>query len=372
MEATIADAVEPAPRRREERYMRIGSLGAGAVGEVVLVEDREIGRRVALKRMKPREGQPTTPRWWRFDEEVRVVGQLEHPNIVPIHDVGTDDDGRRYFTMKFVEGETLYSVLERLRAGDADAHARFTFPRRTRIFAEILRAIHHAHERGILHRDIKPANVMIGPADEVTVMDWGLARRLEMPVRRDRAPVAVSDRPGDTQVGAVIGTPAYMSPEQARGRRLDERSDIYSLGVLFHEFVTLQHYLGSRRGNVETTLASVEHVDAPFAASVVHPHQARVPMELARFLEPALAKRPRDRYASVSQMQERLERMADGLIDVECPMTLTKRSAYSILHLMDNHPTAGIAALATSTIAGAASLGWTVYSLVSWLAGQPG
>jgi serine/threonine protein kinase len=112
----------------------------------------------------------------RFADEVRAVGQLEHPNIVPVHDVGIDETGQHYLVMKYVQGETLESIIEHLAAGDPSYVARFPQEHRARIFLSILQALRYAHGRGIIHRDIKPANIMVGPHGEVTVMDWGLAK----------------------------------------------------------------------------------------------------------------------------------------------------------------------------------------------------
>src|SRR5262249_26554491 len=160
----------------------------------------------------------------RFVEEIRTIGRLEHPNIVPIHDVGVDERGDYYFVMKFVDGETLESIIDKLAAGDRAYHAKFGFERRVQIFLALLEAVRFAHTRGIVHRDIKPANVMVGAYGEVVLMDWGIAKSLHgdsVPEETPRPLVHASgSRRGtlfETQLGQLVGTPAYMSPEQARG-----------------------------------------------------------------------------------------------------------------------------------------------------------
>ena len=145
-------------RRSNARYEKIKDLGRGGMGEVSLVRDNDIGRIVALKRLfKPPSGDPSG--LLRFISEVRTVGQLEHPNIVPIHDVGLDENGNYYFVMKYVDGETLEHVITKLAAGDPYYHQRYPVDVRLEIFMGLLRALQYAHDQGIVHRDIKPATL---------------------------------------------------------------------------------------------------------------------------------------------------------------------------------------------------------------------
>ncbi|HVY45085.1 MAG TPA: serine/threonine-protein kinase, partial [Minicystis sp.] len=196
-----------------------------------------------------------------------------------------------------------------------------------------------AHARGIVHRDIKPANVMVGRYGEVTVMDWGIAR---VNGARDAAAApgadaAAASSPFKTREGALIGTPAYMSPEQARGEAVDARSDVYSLSVMFFEMLTLTHYLDGR-ATLEAVLDGVKSVSPPFASFVASPHQARVPTELAHFLGKGLQKDPKDRFASVEEMIERLRRRAEGSFPIQCPVTFTKRTTALWTRFVDDHP----------------------------------
>ncbi len=302
------------------RYEHDKVLGEGGLGLVHRARDNDIDRPVALKRLKHEVNDPANLA--RFIDEIRMVGQLEHPNIVPIHDVGIDENGEFYFVMKYVEGETLEQVIEKLAAGDPEYHQRYPFERRVEIFLGILEAMRYAHGKRILHRDIKPSNVMLGPTGEVLVMDWGIACRVDDPSLDD---------------GELVGTPLYMSPEQAACKRVDERSDIYSLCVLFHELLCLRHYLGDRR-NATAVIAGVLTEDPPSVSSVPAPVQGPAPWDLHWFLKAGLAKDPAQRYPSVDAMIKRLHRRAEGLIPVQCPVTLIKRATREWLRFVDRHP----------------------------------
>jgi serine/threonine-protein kinase len=321
------------------RYEPVGELGAGGVGEVALMRDQDIERPVAVKRLKPSQQSPAA--LVRFVEEIRTVGQLEHPNIVPIHDVGVDEQGRYFFVMKYLDGETLEAIISKLAAGDPEYHRRYTFEYRTQLFLGILRALQFAHARGIIHRDIKPSNVMIGRYGEVVVMDWGIAKRLKAKSAVDALPApkeAARDEGADlfkTRHGALVGTPAYMSPEQARGdtEAIDERSDIYSLSVLFHELLTLRHYLADRK-NARAMILGVLEQEPPST------FQWRVPIELANFTARGLAKKPEERYQSVGEMIDRLQAIFEGQIQIRCHITLTKRVLNGFIRALDKHPNA--------------------------------
>jgi serine/threonine protein kinase len=339
-------AVAPYEPAGEERYQVVRALGEGAMGEVVLVRDSDIGRRVAVKRMKS-GGVDDEAAVLRFAEEVRTIGELEHPGIVPVHDVGIDDAGQHYLVMKYVEGETLESVIAKLRAGDAAALARFPHVARLRIFSALLQTIHYAHERGVLHRDLKPANIMIGPYGEVTIMDWGIAKRI---VRGARDPqrLAVADT-ADAEIpsgrllatadGVILGTPLYMSPEQALGRvnELDERSDLYSLALIFVELMTLEHPFADKRTTQELVVAHATQVisktelDARFQKAVA-------PIEYCPFLARCLAKDPAQRYASAAEMELAFDRVQTCEMDVTCHITFAKRALRATANWLDAHP----------------------------------
>ncbi len=327
------------------RFEELGLLGAGGMGEVVLAKDHDIDRTVALKRLPHGVDMGAV---LRFANEVRTVGSLEHPNIVPVHDVGVDATGRLYFVMKRVEGETLENVITRLAAGDKATLAQYTFPRRAQVFLGILSAIGYAHRQGFVHRDLKPANIMLGRFGEVTVVDWGLAKRIHgkdggalMPETTTAADGSISSSASTlkTQLGSVMGTPLYMSPEQARGEhdKVDERSDIYSLTALFYEFLFTEHYLVGRN-----TLAEVLEGVKTFLPET---QGSKVPPELGWFLARGFAKDPAQRFASIEQMVDSLEKVLDGRFQVRCPRTMWKRMLFEAAHAIDRNPRISVTAI---------------------------
>ena len=355
-------------RPRLEVYKRLGEGGAGAVD---LARDNDIQRLVAVKWLKYGEDDPEA--LLRFADEVRMVGHLEHPNIVPIHDVGRSDEGRYYFVMKHVQGETLESVIGKLADGDPEYHRRYSFEYRTNLFREILKAVELAHHNGIIHRDLKPSNIMIGPHGEVMVMDWGIARHVRNgrdEVLRSRVPPApgssTPEETGDDAQGSsarperlsttrhdtIIGTPMYMSPEQVRGKAdaIDERSDIYSLCALFYELLALEPYIPPK-DSVENVLRAVLTTTPRPPIKVKSPYQPPVPPELNHFVLKGLAKHPGDRFQTVVEMRDRLERIDEGYIPVQCPLTFSKRALHAGLHLIDRHPVCTLVFVVTLGIA---------------------
>ena len=337
--------VNPSQRHRFEE---MGLLGEGGMGEVVLAQDHDIERKVALKRLPENAD---LGRVMRFVEEIRTVGQLEHPNIVPVHDVGVDAQGRYYFVMKHLHGETLESIIGRLRDGDEAAHTRFSMPVRLQIMLSVMNALSYAHKQGFVHRDLKPANIMIGPYGEVTVMDWGLAKRIHAPELNTGDTAISGPRDGtalQTQLGSIMGTPLYMSPEQAKGDNdsLDERSDLYSLSVVFHEFLHLEHYLHGRT-EVRDVLEGVKTFMPPLHRASFKGGQYQVPAELDWFLAKGFAKDPAQRYASVAEMTDEVQRIIRGECRVHCQRTFVKRMANEMGKATDKHPVALIVGTAT-------------------------
>jgi len=350
-----ASTDSPLPRYRLEQH-----LGRGGMGEVEAVLDNDIGRLVAVKRR--RLGLEDAAGLARFADEIRTVGQLEHPNIVPIHDVGVDDLGRHYFVMKYVQGETLGDIIRRLKAGDPLTHAQYGFEERMRVFRGMLEAVDFAHDAGILHRDLKPANVMVGEHGEVTVLDWGLARPLD-PEQPEPAPSPLSaslpadsgERLSDTRAGQVLGTPAYMSPEQARGEPLDARSDIYALCVMLHELIGLEHYLHAYQDN-QAMIAGVQEVEPKLLKLPRVDAQGQVPMDILWYVHAGMQKDKAQRYASTQAMLERLDERAEGRIPIQCHVTLTQRVLNEATRVAVRHPVAALGGYALALVAAVAAL----------------
>ena len=334
----VLPMVEPQPEtpalypRNVARYHRIQALGQGGVGEVDLWHDQDIDRNVAVKRLKHAD---TAESLAQFVQEVHTTGQLEHPGIVPIYDVGLDEEGRYFFVMKHIEGETLEQVIAGLRAGNPAYEQRFSYEVCTQIFMQILNSVKYAHKKGFVHCDIKPANVIVGPFGEVMVLDWGLAQRPRA------APAATVSRERTAPV-RLSGTPDYMSPEQAMGEQagIDVRTDTYCLCVLFYELVTRHYYLRAATtlyGRIASVLA-----EEPLSALQMH-HKYGAPPELTNFIRYGLAKNPAQRYQSVDEMIEKLQAVVNGEIPVVCPCTGVKRFAHHYGDFLNAHPNVGIA-----------------------------
>ena len=346
------------------RFEPVRVIGRGGLGEVTLARDHDIDRAVAIKRMR---GAPSDDQMMRFAHEVRTVGQLEHPNITPVYDVGVDDTGQHYFVMRYVEGQTLEMLIAQLASGDPVALREYTFERRVELFLGVLHAVQYAHSKGIVHRDLKPANIMIGPYGEVMVMDWGIAKQLGVasPALPEVETTEPSARTTGTRAGALVGTPLYMSPEQAIGdnERVDQRSDVYALAVVLYELLTLEHYLLPKVGTVADLLIAIRESDHLKACYVKSEVQAPVPAELSWFIEKGLAKDPAARYQSVDEMLAVLQRLSAGKFPIQCPVTLMKRTGNDAIRFADKDPRiamVAVAALATLSVLG-------VVALISWI-----
>jgi serine/threonine-protein kinase len=237
----------------------------------------------------------------------------------------------------------------------------------------ILRALQFAHAQKIIHRDLKPSNIMIGRFGEVAVVDWGIAKRLGDPLSAaldattrvpDEAIDAAARRPFRTRVGALLGTPAYMSPEQARGDNhlLDERSDIFSISVVFYEFLTLRHPFEGK-ADLKEVLEAVRSEEAPPIVAFTSASQ-RLSVELSNFVQRGLAKQRDDRYATIGEMLETLHEVVDGSFPITCPVTLAKQFLLFLTRLIDRHPMA----TARSVMLAALVSMLSVLSAVAWVA----
>ena len=306
-----------------ERYSDNGEVGRGGMGRVHRALDKSLLREVALKILRPElEGQERQIQ--RFMREAQITSQLDHPNIVPIHEVGRDDETGYYISMKLVHGQTLTEVVE--EAGE-DRLLPDRIVELLQIFIKVCEAVAFAHNRGVIHRDLKPSNIMVGEFGQVYVMDWGVARLL--PSREDlseRAAAISSHLEGsiDEQPGNIIGTPRYMPPEQIQGlhEQVDDRSDIFSLGA------TLYHVL---TGQPPYTAQSYYNTLLEALAGKIRPPGevvggSRIPPGLEQITLKAMAFKPEDRYGSVVEFQKDIERFLRGSWDqVICSFTPGER-----------------------------------------------
>ncbi|MDX2010986.1 MAG: serine/threonine-protein kinase [Myxococcaceae bacterium] len=306
----------PAPHPDEPRYVEERLLGQGGMGVVRLVADRKLGRSVAMKVMQPELASCVEARR-RFLREARVQGLLEHPSVVPVYDSGEDERGCPWFTMQRVRGSTLESVLAAHAARDADALASFPRRRLLTAFVQVCLALDFAHSRGVVHRDLKPGNVMLGEFGDVHVLDWGLAR------------VGLDDEPADDLIaaveraargGSVFGTPGYMAPEQIRGERVDGQADVYALGAMLFEILTLTPlHPGLPGERVANALRGVERSPAIRAPA------AGVPPELDAAVLAATHPDVQTRTASARELANAVERSLDGVRDSEVRRQLAER-----------------------------------------------
>lgn len=290
-----------------DRYEIVRLHAKGGIGEVFIARDKELNREVALKKVRPQyEGDSDC--LGRFVQEAEITGGPEHPGIVPVYGLGEYSDGRPYYAMRLIQGETLAEAIRRFHSGDTGVTLRGLLGR----FVTVCNAVAYAHNRGVLHRDLKPANVMLGKYGETLVLDWGLAK----PVGLDASSPPVCPReeptlppyPGDssvqTQIGSTLGTPTYMSPEQASGRlsELTLATDIYSLGATLYTILTGQAPITST--DKEEILKRVREGDWP-PPRLVKPD---VPRPLEAVCCKAMAKRPADRYANALALAADVER----------------------------------------------------------------
>lgn len=307
---------KPSELAASNQYEDLDRLGYGGMGEVRLVKDPVLNRHLAMKvlhRNMLQKGANSA----RFVEEAQICAQLEHPNIVPIHELGTLPDGRLYFTMKQVKGRQMGEVVKRVH--DVSTNGRWgstecgwNLYRLLDAFHQVCRAMAFAHSKGVIHRDLKPSNIMMGEFGEVLVLDWGIAKvigserfgRID-PVYTERSKSNVHA----TRSGEIIGTAAYMSPEQASGNSEahDSRTDVYALGgILYHLLCSAHPYSGT---DFMTTLKMVQTVPPVKIRDIsVLP----IPDELLEICETAMARNPEERYASANELALSVSAWLDG------------------------------------------------------------
>ncbi|MGE0400253.1 MAG: serine/threonine-protein kinase, partial [Kofleriaceae bacterium] len=313
--ATMAPSSSGRARRLSLQDYNIGDvLGSGGMGEVVVAHDKQIGRDVAIKQLRVEAPGPDIIA--RFLREARIQARLEHPAIVPVHQMGTDDRGLPYFTMKKLAGTTLLALLARTE--------QLPRPRLLRIFVEVCQAVEFAHARGVVHRDLKPANIMVGDFGEVYVLDWGLAKLMDERDAPSWVGADVDSLDGVTQAGAMLGTPGYMAPEQIEdAHAVGPAADVYALGAILYEILAgeMPHPRGG--GAIASTLK----------ANLASPAQRRpdrnIPPELDTLCMLALTATP-SRRPTVKQLADKIQGFLDGDRDYaarkELALTFQKRA----------------------------------------------
>lgn len=297
-------------------YTIIESIDEGAMGEILLAKDNKLNRKVAYKKIHAHVAK--VPSYLgRFYLEAQVTAQLQHPNIVPVYSLDTDKDSIGY-AMKLIDGVTLKGHIREtqeqyVKNGTPDEH--HTLHARLEHFLKVCDAMHYAHRKGVIHRDLKPLNIMIGPYNEVYVMDWGIAKTVSIDkdtfvdetVNVKHEEIDESDK---TQRGQIIGTPSYMSPEQAGGdgEILDHRSDLYSLGLILHELVTFHRAINGKDMDELVLKAKRGVIDSPPA----YGKQKDAQEQLLAIVKKATQYLPEKRYSTVADFADDIRRFIHG------------------------------------------------------------
>ncbi|HVJ83924.1 MAG TPA: tetratricopeptide repeat protein [Planctomycetia bacterium] len=298
--------------RVSSRFRVIAPHARGGLGEVFVAEDLELRRRVALKEIQQRFSGDKNSRD-RFLQEAELTGRLEHPNIVPVYGLGAYPDGRPYYAMRFIKGDSLKDAVARYHEDKTSSpgERNLVFRNLLKRFIDVCNAVGYAHERGILHRDLKPSNVMLGEFGETLVVDWGLAKTIGGVETTDRDSLATADlniKPGsgtgfiETIMGTALGTPAFMSPEQAAGRLdvLGKASDVFSLGATLYAILT---------GKAPYEADLIKMLRLAREADFKPPREVKpdVPAALDAVVRKAMAKKPEDRHSTALALAAEIE-----------------------------------------------------------------
>ena len=306
----------------ESQYVIQKKLKSGGMGEVYFIYDKDFQRYSAMKVILP-ELKHDSRIIDSFITEARVTAQMEHPNIIPVHDMGFLPAHGIYFTMKLIKGEPLSNILQKIEIGDRDYIKKYDLFNLLSIFRKVCDAVAFAHSKKILHRDIKPHNIMVGEYGEVLLMDWGLSKRIGADEtlgevkKKQKMSSAVKTEENDwvtTELGVVKGSPAFMSPEQALGDvvALDERSDVFLLGAtLYHIFTFYPPYLGDDVFDI--VLQARNHDLIPPAE--LGTGRIEIPADMSRIIMKALSRDKKDRYANVEQLAEDIDAFLRGEIN---------------------------------------------------------
>jgi eukaryotic-like serine/threonine-protein kinase len=296
------------------RYGLQAELARGGMGVIYVVHDQDLRRISAVKIITP-ELAADRRRMQAFIREARLTAQLEHPNIVPVHEIGIIAElGTPFYTMKRVQGEVLHDIINKLTEGDAPYQERFNRHRLLDIFRKVCDAVAYAHSKGIIHRDIKPENIMVGDFGEVLLMDWGLAKSVEDlqddPDVSDAGTRLSQDDYMRTEDGVIKGSLAYIAPEQAFGdlSQIDRQTDIFLLGAtLYHLFTHCPPYDAA---DIQGIITKAEKCD--YLAPNQRNPASQIPLDLERIILKAMSPMKKNRYASVAQMSDDVDAFVAG------------------------------------------------------------
>lgn len=313
-------------------------VGKGGMGMVLSAKDVNIRRKIAMKVALTGKDEINDEQLMRFISEAQVTGQLEHPSIVPVYELGVDASENVFYTMKLIKGDTLRDILKRIKSGDESIIRAYPLNHLLNVFLKACDAMAYAHSKGVIHRDLKPENIMVGQYGEVVVLDWGLAKVVgseEEGMALTAAGQALADtarvkaevesiRHDDeshaymTMAGVALGTPQYMAPEQALGQvdAISSRTDIYALGGILYKILSLRSSLTGNNIHeilLKLTQGVIDPLENhPDDSNLPHLPNGKVPSGLAAVAKKALAVDPKNRYHSVKDMQREVERWQSG------------------------------------------------------------
>lgn len=298
------------------KYKFRRSIACGGMKMVLEVRDMDTMRDVAMAVLPDADKRPPAD-ILRFVQEARLTASLEHPNIVPVHDIGIDKNGAPYFTMKLLRGKTLAAFLKSL-ADEGVSEEDYPMHRLLRIFLKICSGVAFAHSKGVLHLDLKPENIQLGDFGEVLIIDWGLAKMMDNESNLDSFPAGTMKNSANNAIvtmdGMMKGTPGYMSPEQAAGKNLtkDARTDIYALGAILYAMLTLQNPLGSK--------SVPDMIQDTLDGNIIPPRyrvpEREIPVALDAVVQKAMSLSPYDRYQSVTELRDEVNAFIGGYATV--------------------------------------------------------
>ena len=372
----IAELLEQleAHRPKKSRYAVRGIIARGGMGAIHELHDQDLRRDLAMKTLRKVEEAPGIParepsaqELHRFVEEAQITAQLSHPGVVPVHELGLDEHGRVFFTMSRVQGHDLRHVFQLVRDGAEG----WSPTRALGVLLKVCETMAYAHQKGVIHRDLKPANVMVGSFGEVYVMDWGLAKLAGKPDEHDLRPdpsvqrvVSTTRRdltskdPSSSLVtmdGTIVGTPSFMSPEQAQGKELDARSDVYALGAMLYTLLAGRNpYVAPGAAVTPGEIWQAIKDGAPEKLSVVAPNASP---ELVAICEKAMQREPSARYPDTNALAEDLRSYLEGHV-----VRAYQRGAWAEFKkwVGRNKGTAGaLAGLLVAIVAGAVVAVWS-------------